>query len=103
MKNGTIALGNASLHLGYSGIIAPNKRGLLREITEFYVPEEHRGKGDGTELLNEVCDQADQDNIILMITADNQRLQSFYCRHGFVTIQDMPVILMARQPKVAQK
>jgi len=100
MKTGTITLGNASLHLGYSGIVAPNKRGLLREITDFHVPEEFRGKGEGDMLLADVCKEADDSNIILMLKADTKRLQSFYARHGFVTIQDDADILMARQPKV---
>ena len=97
MKTGTVALGNASLHIGYSQVIAPNRRGLAREITEFYVPEEHRGKGDGGELLKEVCEQADQEKLLLLIIADNERLEKFYYLHGFKTIQEKP-ILMARSP-----
>jgi predicted GNAT family N-acyltransferase len=99
MKTGTVAIGNASLHIGYSGIVPPNKRGLLREITEFFVPENQRGQGEGTSLLNDVCAQADDEHIILMIMADTPRLQGFYARHGFVTIQDGDDILMARKPK----
>jgi GNAT superfamily N-acetyltransferase len=101
MKTGTIGIGNASLHVGYSGIVPPNKRGLLREITEFFVPENQRGKGEGTILLNDVCDQADQQNLILLIKADSPRLQRFYERHGFMTVQDGCDIIMLRKPVLA--
>jgi predicted GNAT family N-acyltransferase len=97
MKPGTITLGNASLHIGYPQIIAANQRGHAREITGFIVPEEHRGKGEGSALLQDVCEQADQDKLLLIITADTLRLASFYAKHGFVAIQANP-ILMARSP-----
>lgn len=101
MKTGTITLGNASLHIGYSGIVKPNKRGLLREITEFHVPETLRGKGDGSKLLDEVCKQADNDGIILMIKPDTPRLKDFYAKYGFVAIQEDAVTIMARKPQIA--
>ena len=101
MKPGTITLGNASIHVGYSGVIKANKRGLLRELSEFNVPEEHRGKGEGSALLSDVCEQADQDGLMLMITADTPRLCAFYARHGFIVIQDEGVILMARKHRTA--
>jgi N-acetylglutamate synthase-like GNAT family acetyltransferase len=97
MKTGTITLGNASLHIGYPQIIAPNQRGHAREITCFTVPEEHRGKGEGSALLQDVCEQADQNKILLIIIADTLRLATFYARHGFISIQDKP-ILMYRKP-----
>ena len=99
MKNGTLALGDASLHIGYSQVIEPSQRGFVREITEFFVPEPQRGKGQGTALLTDVCEQANQHKLMLIIIADNARLQSFYVRHDFITIQDEPVILMMRNPK----
>ncbi len=96
MKTGTVSLGNASLYLGYSGIVAPNKRGLLREITDFVAKP--AGTGDGTKLLESVCEQADINNIILMLKADTKRLQAYYTKFGFITIQANSDILMARQP-----
>ena len=100
MKTGTIQLGNASLHLGYPQIVPGNLRGFAREITEFYVPEEFRGKGEGTELLKDVCEQADEKNILLVLIADTQKLGMFYERFGFSAIQKEPV-LMIRAPKNA--
>ena len=99
MKTGTISIGNASLHIGYSGVVKPNKRGLLREISEFFVPEEHRGKGEGTTLLEDVCSQADQKGILLMIKPDTEKLTKFYKKHGFVAIQEDSVTIMVRKPK----
>ena len=99
MKTGTVALGNASLHLGYSQIVEPSQRGFAREITEFIVPESQRGKGEGSILLQDVCDQADQENLLLLIIADTVKLAQFYMRFGFTTIQEKPVILMCRSPK----
>jgi len=97
MKTGTVELGNASLYLSYSQVVKPNQRGFAREITEFGVPEEHRGKGEGTKLLEAVCEQADDEKILLLLIADNVRLATFYARHGFKVIQETPM-LMARSP-----
>ena len=103
MKPGTVTLGNASLYIGYTQIVPPNKRGLAREITNFHVDAEHRGKGEGTELLNDVCSQADNEGLLLLIMADTPRLESYYKRFDFVTIQADNVILMARQPKIIRR
>jgi ribosomal protein S18 acetylase RimI-like enzyme len=98
MKPGTIQLGNASLHLGYSQITKPNQRGLLREITAFHVPEEFRGKGEGTALLMEVCNRADQERMHLLLMADTPRLKEFYQRFGFNPISLNDDILLVRVP-----
>ena len=98
MKTGTVELGNASIHINYSQIVPANQRGHARELTEFCVSEEHRGKGEGTNLLSEICREADEKGILLLMAADNKRLEDFYARFGFVTIQQDNVILMARKP-----
>ena len=100
MKIGTISLGNASLHLGHSQVVPPTLRGHAREITEFNVPEKFRGKGEGTELLKEVCEQADNDKILLILKADTERLENYYKRFDFITFQRDNAILMARKPKI---
>lgn len=99
MKPGTIQLGNASLHIGYPQIIPGNLRGFAREITELFVPEEHRGKGEASELLKEVCNEADDKQLLLVLIADTDRLALFYGRFGFEVIQVEPVILMNRLPQ----
>ena len=86
------------MHIGYSQIVPPNLRGFAREITEFNVPEEFRCKGEGTELLKDVCEQADEQKILLLLIADTLKLAMFYERFGFVAIQESPM-LMIRPPK----
>lgn len=97
MKPGTIQLGNASLHISYPQIVPGNLRGFAREISEFNVPEAFRGNGEGSELLKDVCEQADEKNILLVIIADTERLMKYYERFGFIAIQATP-ILMVRTP-----
>jgi len=100
MKTGTIALGNASLHIGFSQVVKANQRGLLREITEFFVPENQRGNGEGSALLDSVCEQADDAGIFLLIKPDTARLAGFYARHGFQTLQDGENTFMVRKPMI---
>jgi len=61
------------------------------------VPEEFRGKGEGTELLKEVCSEADEKRIMLVLIADTEKLAMYYERFGFMAIQKNP-ILMVRSP-----
>lgn len=101
MKTGTIQLGNATCHIGYPQCVPGNLRGFAREITELFVPEEFRGKGEATELMNAVCEQADEHDILLLLIADTYELAKFYNLFGFSVIQESP-ILMARRPKGAE-
>ena len=98
MKTGTVQLGNATMHIGYSQIVPGNLRGFARELTEFHVPEEFIGKGEGSELMKAVCEQADEKDILLILIADTEKLELYYGRFGFVAIQKEPV-LMIRNPK----
>jgi len=100
MKTGTIKLGNATMHIGYSQIVPGNLRGFARELTEFHVPEEFRGKGEGSELMKAVCEQADDKDILLILIADTEKLELYYGRFGFMAIQKEPT-LMIRNPKNA--
>lgn len=99
MKPGTIQLGNASLHIGYPQIVSEDMKDFSREITELFVPEKFRGKGEASELLKEVCNEADDKQILLILIADTKRLALFYSKFGFEAIQQNP-ILMARCPRV---
>lgn len=96
--------GGASLKLGYSMAIPAHMRGGIREITNVYTSEAKRGHGDASKLLKQVCDEADKERIVLMLIPkpfddglDELRLMAWYSRHGFMAIQDKPM-LMARQP-----
>jgi GNAT superfamily N-acetyltransferase len=102
MKVGRVELGDASIRIAHSQIIPPTKRGLARELTEFFVPEDKRGQGAGSALLAEVCEQADSDNILLIVIADTERLALFYARHGFKELprdDGASAIIMARPAK----
>lgn len=104
MKPGTIALNNASLRIGYSGLAPPHQRGFMREITDFFVPESCRGKGEGSALLQDVCDQADQEGLLLLIKPDTLRLENFYAKHGFKRLPtDNEHVFMLRMPKKLQR
>ena len=98
MNVGHIQLGHAVAQLIYPQVIPPNKRVHAREIIGLFVPEQHRGKGEATRLLEAITEHADENELLLIIQADNAGLESFYKRLGFVTIQSDSVILMARQP-----
>ena len=99
MKTGSIELGKASAYISYPQIIRPKLRENVREITELYVPEKYRGVGEAKRLLESIIDQADEYEVTLIIGADNAKLEGFYQRLGFVTIQTKDVILLARQPQ----
>ncbi len=76
----------------------------IRELVKVWTDPDHRGQGYATELVKAVCDEADLENIVLMlqprpfdINISKDRLIAFYKRFGFVKTQDGPV-LMARAP-----
>ena len=60
------------------------------KIDSIYVPEERRNEGVGSKVMQELCDWADQHNIILSLTASGDfggsvtKLKRFYPRFGFV-------------------
>ena len=96
---GAIELGKARAVLSYPQIIKPKLRDKALEITELFVPDAYRGMGHAKRLLEAIIDYADDNELLLIISADNQKLAGFYQRLGFVTIQTKNVILLARQPQ----
>jgi GNAT superfamily N-acetyltransferase len=96
--------GAASLRLSYSMAMPAHMRGGIREVTNVYTLESERGKGSASALLKQVCDEADESGIVLILLPkqndatglDDLRLIAWYERNGFISIQDNP-ILMARQ------
>jgi len=52
-------------------------------LTNFYVTEEHRGKGVGTMLLAAVLDWSRNSNAEAVILWPTERSKSLYARHGF--------------------
>lgn len=97
MKPGKRQLGPCTLKLSYSQIVESPLRGGLFEVSHLATAEEHRGKGYATRLMDEVCQEADDNRKVLVIRPDEEWLEEFYERFGFVEIQANPV-LMARPP-----
>ena len=58
-------------------------------LTNFYVREEHRGKGVGSSLLSAVLDWSRNRNAQVVILWPTERSKSFYARHGFSFADDL--------------
>jgi len=81
-------------------------RDKTREITKVHTPAEMQGQGHASELLQAVCDEADEAGITLVlwprpygddVALSAGQLRDWYARFGFRMIQPEPV-LMARAP-----
>jgi predicted GNAT family acetyltransferase len=81
-------------------------RDSTREITKVYTPASEQGKGHATELMLDVCEEADKAGLVLVlwprpygddVALSGTQLESWYARFGFRVIQPEPV-LMARAP-----
>jgi predicted N-acetyltransferase YhbS len=71
---------------------------MLRELTELSTGSEEQGKGHGSALMREVCEEADKSATVLMLIADSTKLADWYSRFGFQLIQVTPR-LMLRSPR----
>lgn len=76
----------------------------VREIVRVWTDKDHRGEGYATQLMQEVCNDADSSNMVLILrpqpfdaNISKAKLIEFYKRFGFSKMQDDPV-LMARAP-----
>jgi len=58
-------------------------------LTNFYVREEYRGKGIGTQLLSEVLAWSKAKNAHTIILWPRERSKTLYARHGFVAAHDL--------------
>jgi len=81
-------------------------RERTREIVKIHTPAAEQGNGHATDLMREVCDEADQAGIVLVlwpspygddIALSAGMLRDWYARFGFRQIQSEPV-MMARAP-----
>lgn len=51
--------------------------GLVGEIQEFFIHQNHRGKGVGRKLINEILDYADQNNLkSIEVTTNKRRVEN---------------------------
>jgi N-acetylglutamate synthase-like GNAT family acetyltransferase len=90
----------ASCRLVVSTAIPFSMRAAVREVVALYTPPEMRSCGYASQLMHDVCREADEHNITLLLVVDHDimRLVPWYTRFGFQTIQAKP-IMMARMVK----
>lgn len=89
---------SATCNLVVSAALPVAMRKAVRELHDLRVPEQDRSKGYATQLLHDVCREADEHNLTLMLcVAEPMWLIAWYSRFGFQPIQAAPV-LMARMP-----
>lgn len=64
-------------------------------ITNFYVQEEARGKGIGSQLLREALDWCQAHDVHAVILWPTERSRSLYERHGFAVRDDLMELIVA--------
>lgn len=109
MKIGIRALKNASLQVSMPTALPKKMHQGTREISHVDVPENLRRQGMATRLLQMVCKEADEANMVLFLQVgpfgegprmDKEELRIWYeTSFGFTPIQVEP-LLMARMPFV---
>jgi len=97
---------HSSCTVQFTTEIPEEMRDRVREVRAVWTAKEHRKQGYATELMKAVCEDADMENMVLILqprTFDttsgvgNQKLIEWYKRFGFVLTQKKPA-LMARAP-----
>jgi hypothetical protein len=103
VMNGKYQSGQATCVLQRPASLPVSMRDGIRELTKLHTPIAHRNKGEASQLLREVCEEADRQGIVLMLMPEPfdepdlgaTQLEHWYARFGFMTIQAEPK-LMAR-------
>lgn len=85
----------ATCNLIVSNALPLGMRRNVRELNDLHVPEEDRRKGYASQLLHDICREADEHGLLLILVADDVQLAGWYSRWGFQPINAQP-ILMAR-------
>ena len=95
----------ASLRVAVAECLPEDMRDQTREIVSLACTNPR--KGYATTLMWTVCHEADEARITLILQPhqfgdgmDDEKLERFYSRFGFVSIQRNPVVLMARSPRL---
>jgi N-acetylglutamate synthase-like GNAT family acetyltransferase len=100
-----VRAGAASAIVAESAAIPHRIRSRVLEVRSVYVPENRRKEGLGNALMRKLCADADiAGNALFLMPdgaddADTARLEGWYSVHGFVRIQDDPVVVMFRKPQ----
>lgn len=111
MKPGPRTHGPASLRLSFNKTVPAHLRGGLLELSHVSTPEDQRGKGHASLLLQRVCAEADEARKVLLLMPkpfgdapmDREALIDWYSGFGFDLIQTKPVALMARPAGAAPR
>jgi len=89
---------SATCQLRYSMAIPVEERQAVREVYD--VKAGMKGKQHGSKLMEGIIKEADVAKKILMLLPDSARLEAWYAKFGFEKVQEKPVALMLRNPKV---
>lgn len=110
MRPGTVHMNGASLDLSYSGIVPAAQRGDAFEISSLFVEKQKRGHNLANSLMQEVCEQADENGKLLLLMPEafdnggptTAQLTDWYVRkHGFMVLQYDPKVILIRMPREA--
>ena len=106
MNTGPRSVGPAKLRVRQCPALPPALQKTTREIVNLETTFAEQGKGYATTLMHKVCREADAAGLVLVLSpqpwGDNmnlskQQLEDWYARSfGFHTIQESPMVLMAR-------
>ena len=112
MQEGVRHYENASCRIKLCAALPKHMRSKTRELVNLDVPDNLRRTGLATQLLENVCDEADAHNITLILFPkpfgnvpgmSQSQLEAWYERRfGFIPIQQKPV-MMARMPHSTPK
>lgn len=98
MKLGARKSGEASLRLARPGALPPHMRADIVEVRDLYTRLQSRRQGHASALLRDVAKDADKARILLLLAVedgeDRAALVEMYARHGFVTIQAEPTLMV---------
>ena len=94
MNCGARSYGKASLMVAIPTSLPGRMQGRVREIVGVYVPEAHRRQGLATELLTRTAREASRKGAVLMLTLDDDALEAFYGRFGFIRVQRDPILMV---------
>lgn len=84
----------------------PQSLSGVLELVRVWTDVEARKQGFATELVKAICNDADIESVVLMLTPRTfaagglNELQAWYERFGFRVIQRDPIVLMARMPQM---
>lgn len=95
---GARSLGGSTCCLRIPAFAPRSMRASVRELFRLQTREQDRLQGHADALLVNVCAEADEKSVSLVLSPDTETLIPWYEKHGFELIQEEPVLLMSRNP-----